>query len=194
MLLLVPRASSPSSQDYAMLGLGDVVIPGLLLTLAARADLASGWKAVAARPARGKGGWGLCSELGWGLGGGTYWLVASLGYGAGLALALLANAYNITINGVQGQPALLYLVPCTLGAVAGRAYLRGELSRLWDGSALEPTGTRQPVGAVPEGGSGFCEAGGRGAGAEDEPSVQQQLCGRGAASGCDNASHYTPLP
>ena len=41
--------------------------------------------------------------------------------------ALAANALRITVNGVQGQPALLYLVPCTLGAVWWRALRRAAL-------------------------------------------------------------------
>ena len=38
MLLMIPRGD-PSRGDYAMLGLGDIVVPGLLLTFAARCDL-----------------------------------------------------------------------------------------------------------------------------------------------------------
>ena len=36
------------------------------------------------------------------------WSVA--GYGLGLAVTLAANAYGWTFNGVQGQPALLYVI------------------------------------------------------------------------------------
>ena len=43
MLFLIPRMSpTPGApSEYAMLGLGDVVVPGLLLTYACRMDLAS---------------------------------------------------------------------------------------------------------------------------------------------------------
>ena len=75
---------------------------------------------------------------------------ASAGYLAGLSCALAANMYHLTINGVQGQPALLYLVPLTIGPVSLLAHLRGELPRLWSGEALLPATQRslRPVGAA----------------------------------------------
>ena len=47
-------------------------------------------------------------------------------------MAFLANYYGITINGVRGQPALLYLVPCTLGVYIGMAKWKGEFEELWN--------------------------------------------------------------
>ena len=47
-------------------------------------------------------------------------------YVGGLGAAFAANA----ITGL-GQPALLYLVPMTLGAVGAVAAARGELGRVW---------------------------------------------------------------
>lgn len=47
-------------------------------------------------------------------------------YIGGLLMAFAAN--NITN---LGQPALLYIVPCTLTAVAWTAVSRGELQRIW---------------------------------------------------------------
>ena len=38
---------------------------------------------------------------------------------------------------VQGQPALLYLVPCTLGTVVLLAWLRGDLPSMWQGNVTE---------------------------------------------------------
>ena len=75
---------------------------------------------------------------------------ASAGYLAGLSCALAANMYHLTINGVQGQPALLYPVPLTIGPVSLLAYSRGELPRLWSGEALLPATQRslRPVGAA----------------------------------------------
>jgi len=32
----------------------------------------------------------------------------------------------------QGQPALLYLIPCTLGLVLALSYFRGDLAAMWD--------------------------------------------------------------
>jgi minor histocompatibility antigen H13 len=48
-----------------------------------------------------------------------------LGYAAGLTTACYVNV----VTG-QGQPALVYLVPTTLGAVAYTAVRRGEVGRL----------------------------------------------------------------
>ena len=62
------------------------------------------------------------------------WCVVA--YVLGLCTTLAANICGWTFNGVQGQPALLYLVPCTLGAVALRALFRRELGALWHGTAL----------------------------------------------------------
>eukprot|EP00191_Tetraselmis_sp_GSL018_P023234 CAMPEP_0177619968 /NCGR_PEP_ID=MMETSP0419_2-20121207/26594_1 /TAXON_ID=582737 /ORGANISM="Tetraselmis sp., Strain GSL018" /LENGTH=390 /DNA_ID=CAMNT_0019119373 /DNA_START=8 /DNA_END=1181 /DNA_ORIENTATION=+ len=47
-------------------------------------------------------------------------------YGLGLFIAFEANRITHL-----GQPALLYLVPCTLGAIATTAFIRGESARLW---------------------------------------------------------------
>ena len=64
---------------------------------------------------------------------GGYWGWAVIGYGLGLGITLAANVYGWTFNGVHGQPALLYLVPAVLGALAYRAFLRGQLGPLWSG-------------------------------------------------------------
>ena len=53
-----------------------------------------------------------------------------MGYAVGL---LLANIMVVVMH--MGQPALLYLVPCTLGLVTILAFQRGDLSELWNGMA-----------------------------------------------------------
>ena len=132
MLMMVPRLSVPTVQlrsgtaaDFAMLGLGDIVLPGLLLTLARRLDLSI---------AHHRAPSGVAASHG--CGGGGYWITCALGYTVGLAITLMANIYGWTFNGVQGQPALLYLVPCTVGAVSLVALCRGELSPVWHGALL----------------------------------------------------------
>eukprot|EP00884_Botryococcus_braunii_P012309 jgi/Botrbrau1/21079/Bobra.0144s0077.1 len=55
----------------------------------------------------------------------TYFLPVMVGYVAGLGMAFIANMVTH-----MGQPALLYLVPCTLSAVAFTASSRGELNRI----------------------------------------------------------------
>jgi signal peptide peptidase-like protein 2B len=51
------------------------------------------------------------------------------GYGAGLLLTYCALWFSWF--GDEGQPALLYLVPCTLGTVSALAAARGQLASLW---------------------------------------------------------------
>jgi len=70
------------------------------------------------------------------VGGVGYFSCAVVGYAIGLAITLAANAYGLTFNGVQGQPALLYLVPGVLGALLLRACTRSQLAEVWTGSSL----------------------------------------------------------
>jgi len=57
-----------------------------------------------------------------------YFAPAVAGYGSGLLLTYTALLFSWF--GDEGQPALLYLVPCTLGVVLGLAAWRGELHAL----------------------------------------------------------------
>lgn len=56
----------------------------------------------------------------------TYFFSAMIAYIVGLSAAFAANE----VTGL-GQPALLYLVPCTIGAIALTALSRREFSRVW---------------------------------------------------------------
>ena len=64
---------------------------------------------------------------------------------AGLVLAL-----GTGVLFQAAQPALLYLVPCTLGPVAARAATRGEWGDLWGGQRMEvaPGKQEEPEEAV----------------------------------------------
>ena len=42
----------------------------------------------------------------------TYWLICVFFYAIALCLANLANIYQLTIAGVKGQPALMWIDPC----------------------------------------------------------------------------------
>ena len=96
-----------------MLGLGDIVLPGLLVAFAARCDACALQR--------------------------RYFPLVVCGYAVGLAMANVAVAYF-----AQGQPALLYLVPCTLGPFLHAAQRDGTLQTLWQGppSLLDPTPVR----------------------------------------------------
>ncbi|MED6186889.1 Signal peptide peptidase-like 3, partial [Stylosanthes scabra] len=116
MLLRFPRLLDPWG-GYDMIGFGDILFPGLLVSFAHRFD-----------KDKKKGA----------LSGYFLWLI--IGYGVGLIFTYLGL---YLMNG-HGQPALLYLVPCTLGVTIVLGFVRGELRSLWYydtdlSSSLEPS-------------------------------------------------------
>lgn len=113
MLLVVPRLMPGPPSRGMMLGYGDVVVPGLLVMLLRRFDVAM---------ARG------ASVLSY-----TFWAIVA--YIVGILLTDAALVYNI--GGSKGQPALLYLVPCTLGTAAVLAWARGDFPALWRGQIVD---------------------------------------------------------
>ena len=107
MLLLLPRVGEAGG-GYTMLGLGDIVLPGLLLSFAARYEAARHNDGTRSVP--------------------KYFVLMTAGYALGLAMA------NTAVAVFQlGQPALLYLVPCTLGLFAAAAKHEGTFSVFWRG-------------------------------------------------------------
>ncbi len=129
MLLEWPQRGLGSNPAISMLGLGDVVLPGLLVALTRRHDLHAGLHAI-------KG----------------YFLPCLAGYSLGLLATYAALLFSLF--GDQGQPALLYLVPFTLGPVTALAAARGDLARLWGGSADGDKDARQGGGVGSGGVSG----------------------------------------
>ncbi|ETN08429.1 hypothetical protein PPTG_12224 [Phytophthora nicotianae INRA-310] len=151
-LLRVPKVLDWRS-GYSLLGLGDIVLPGLLLVFCARYDYATrGQLFGRLSPPHGKmfGRHPISDALngssaagnrdldmsGAELGGakqhypcrrGLFCLLM-WGYTIGL---LLANIAVVTTG--SGQPALMYLVPCTLGLLAIVGWRRGILNKLWEG-------------------------------------------------------------
>ncbi|KAK7272815.1 hypothetical protein RIF29_13855 [Crotalaria pallida] len=111
MLLRFPRLFDPWG-GYDMIGFGDILFPGLLVSFAHRFD----------------------KDKKKGVTNGYFlWLV--IGYGVGLIFTYMGL---YLMNG-HGQPALLYLVPCTLGLIIILGYIRGELKSLWNYGADEPS-------------------------------------------------------
>ncbi|XP_060180268.1 signal peptide peptidase-like 5 [Lycium barbarum] len=106
MLIRVPKLTDPY-KGFDILGFGDILFPGLLICFAYRFD-----------EARNKGS----------LNGYFLWLM--IGYGTGLGFAYLA----MYLMSGHGQPALLYLVPCTLGTCVVLGAVRHELKDLWNNS------------------------------------------------------------
>ncbi|KAK1411534.1 hypothetical protein QVD17_38084 [Tagetes erecta] len=109
MVLRFPRLFDPWG-GYSVLGFGDILFPGLLLSFTVRYDKAK--------------------KRTWQDG---YFVWLAIGYACGLLFTYLAL---YLMNG-HGQPALLYLVPCTLGTCIILGLFRNELNELWNYSAEE---------------------------------------------------------
>ncbi|KAJ4778240.1 signal peptide peptidase [Rhynchospora pubera] len=101
-----------SAGDYMMLGLGDMAIPSMLLAFVLCFDHRKN-KENDTSPFHGR----------------KYVWYALAGYTVGLVTALAAG-----ILSQSPQPALLYLVPSTLGPVMFLAWLRNEVKEIWEGS------------------------------------------------------------
>lgn len=105
-----------SSMDYMMLGLGDMAIPSMLLALVLTFDHQ---KQKEASPSD------KSSPRGY-----RYIWYALSGYAIGLVTAL-----GTGILYQAPQPALLYLVPSTLGPVIVLSWIKQELKELWEGAS-----------------------------------------------------------
>ncbi|KAJ5542617.1 Peptidase A22B signal peptide peptidase [Penicillium sp. DV-2018c] len=164
--LLFPRPptshDAPGSVSLAMLGLGDIVIPGMMVGLALRFDLFLYYQRKGAQLIRTEaqdqatvkpvyqsatGAWGerfwapttkpLRPELHPPYHDArafpkTYFKASIFGYVAGMVTTLLAMQYSN-----HAQPALLYLVPGVLISLWGTALIRGETSAMWEFSDAE---------------------------------------------------------
>ncbi|KAG2319585.1 hypothetical protein Bca52824_012798 [Brassica carinata] len=107
-----------NASDFMMLGLGDMAIPAMLLALILCFDHRKTRDVVNL--------FDLKSSKGH-----KYIWYALPGYAIGLVSALAAGALTHS-----PQPALLYLVPSTLGPVIFVSWRRKDLAELWEGSAL----------------------------------------------------------
>ncbi|CAL8279435.1 unnamed protein product [Lota lota] len=119
MVLKVPRLnSSPLAlcdRPFSLLGFGDVLVPGLLVAYCHRFDILT-----------------QSSRI--------YFVACTIAYGIGLLVTFLALAVM-----KMGQPALLYLVPCTLLTSLAVALWRRELPQFWSGSGFVPAIARTPI-------------------------------------------------
>ncbi|XP_071098726.1 signal peptide peptidase-like 2B [Haliotis cracherodii] len=108
MVFKVPRFLTPPdavcySSPYSLLGFGDVIVPGLLISFNHGFDLIVKSRRI-------------------------YFIASTIAYAVGLIITYVALALMKT-----GQPALLYLVPCTLLTTVAIGCKRGELRYLWTG-------------------------------------------------------------
>lgn len=134
MLFSIPRIG-----DYeggaSLLGLGDIVVPGLLMSFACRIDAAKQLFAYnfhqrrrAATTTLSSGLLGLCFRCYCCRG---YFIPVLIAYAIGL---FMANMAVYLMN--MGQPALLYLVPLCLGTICILGWIRGEFKELWNGPKI----------------------------------------------------------
>ncbi|GMP43496.1 hypothetical protein CsSME_00012832 [Camellia sinensis var. sinensis] len=103
MLLKIPRMFDPWG-GYSVIGFGDIIVPGLLVAFSVRYD------------------WLSKKNLRRG-----YFLWAMIAYGLGLLITYMA----LNLMDGHGQPALLYIVPFTLGTFLTLGRKRGDLQNLW---------------------------------------------------------------
>merc|ERR1711915_569929 len=94
------------TNTYSLLGFGDILVPGLLLSYAHSYDLLAGIKYK------------------------LYWVITTVAY----ILGLIATFISLFVMN-SAQPALLYLVPFTLIPTIIVAWLRGDLPSMWQGDS-----------------------------------------------------------
>jgi signal peptide peptidase-like protein 2B len=110
MLLVLPRILDWAG-GVSMLGLGDIILPGMLLSFTLRYDYTQGTT--------------------------NYFRLMAIGYAVGLALANVA----VTIT-QMGQPALMYLVPTTLGSLVIASKRNGDFRAMWVGAGVDEDGAK----------------------------------------------------
>ncbi|KAI3984718.1 hypothetical protein MKX01_039335, partial [Papaver californicum] len=111
MLLKIPRMFDPWG-GYSIIGFGDILLPGLLIAFSLRYD------------------WLSNKSLRVG-----YFVWEMSAYGLGLLITYVA----LNLMDGHGQPALLYIVPFTLGTFITLGKMRGDLSNLWSrGEPVRP--------------------------------------------------------
>ncbi|KAJ8374607.1 hypothetical protein SKAU_G00051870 [Synaphobranchus kaupii] len=119
MVLKVPRLnSSPLAlcdRPFSLLGFGDILVPGLLVAYCHRFDIVMNSSRI-------------------------YFVACTIAYGIGLLITFVALALM-----KMGQPALLYLVPCTLLTSLAMALWRKELPMFWTGSGFVKDVPQPPI-------------------------------------------------
>ncbi|XP_078577796.1 signal peptide peptidase-like 2B isoform X1 [Branchiostoma floridae x Branchiostoma japonicum] len=109
MVLKVPslrHSGSAMCNPYSLLGFGDILVPGLLIAFCKYFDTKIG-------------SWGI------------YYLATLVAYGVGMIITFFALVFM-----KNAQPALLYLVPCTLLTATFVACRRGEIRQFWRGTTV----------------------------------------------------------
>ncbi|KFQ30897.1 Signal peptide peptidase-like 2A, partial [Mesitornis unicolor] len=110
-VIRVPRleysASTLCDMPFSLLGFGDIIVPGLLVAYCRRFDVQTSSSSV-------------------------YFISCTIAYAIGMVLTFVVLALM-----KMGQPALLYLVPCTLITSSLVAWRRKEMKKFWKGSSYQ---------------------------------------------------------
>ncbi|XP_030354013.1 signal peptide peptidase-like 2A isoform X3 [Strigops habroptila] len=110
-VIRVPRleysASTLCDMPFSLLGFGDIIVPGLLVAYCRRFDVQTSSSSV-------------------------YYISCTIAYAIGMVLTFVVLALM-----KMGQPALLYLVPCTLITSSLVAWRRKEMKKFWKGSSYQ---------------------------------------------------------
>ena len=106
----VPEGAEPRSYPFSVLGLGDIVIPGLFVRFMSKVD-------EALKP----------SKI-------SYFQTATAAYAAGLLVCFGVNEITHA-----GQPALLYLDPACIGSALACGAANGQLDQVWNFEEEEAT-------------------------------------------------------
>jgi len=107
MVLKVPHFNAPTTvcyHSYSMLGFGDILVPGLLVSFCHAYDLQK-------------------ESRFW-----TYWAITNIFY----ALGMVATFVSLFVMN-SAQPALLYLVPFTLIPIFIVSFFTGDFADMWQG-------------------------------------------------------------
>ena len=197
-------------RTMAMLGLGDIVLPGMMIAFALRFDLylhylrkqsknGKGKQPVKAEHLAATGGWG---ERFWTAGGlqddkltakrfkKTYFNATIVGYILGMVTTVVVMQVA-----EHAQPALLYLVPGVLGAFWGTALFRGELNTLWryteeDAGGSKSKSTSKDLKSKADNQTKNAGSEANGVLPEDSSSRHQQSESSSATSDSDTSSGY----
>ncbi|GFQ07194.1 signal peptide peptidase [Phtheirospermum japonicum] len=109
--LLFP--TSNAARPFSMLGLGDIVIPGIFVALALRFDVSRGTKS-------------------------QYFNSAFVGYTVGVVLTIIVmNWFQ------AAQPALLYIVPAVIGFLAAHCMWNGDVKSLLEFDETKKTSSEE---------------------------------------------------
>ncbi|XP_030045449.1 signal peptide peptidase-like 2A isoform X2 [Microcaecilia unicolor] len=110
-VIRVPRldfsALTLCGMPFSLLGFGDIILPGLVIAYCRRFAV-----------------WTSSSYI--------YYAACTVAYAVGMGVTFMALALM-----KEGQPALLYLVPCTLITSSVVAWSRKEMKKFWNGGNYE---------------------------------------------------------